>query len=78
MAAYLALITVRDVSDDDECAGMADALGAHDRRVVGDGAAVFAVLGEAPDLAAAVSAANQHAGEVLDGYAFEVDVSELP
>lgn len=78
MTAYLAQITVRDTFDDDERAGMADALGAHERRVEGDGAAIFGVRGEAPDLAAAVSAAHQHAAEVLDGYAFEVDVTELP
>jgi len=78
MPAYLARITVRHVLDDDERLGMGDVLGARGYHEVADGRVVFSVLGEAPDLAAASAAAFQHAAEVLDGYTYEVDVSDVP
>lgn len=77
MAAFLARITVRDVLDD-ERPGMGDALGAREEPELADGSVTYVVLGEAPDLGAASAAANQHAAEVLDGYTYEVDVSDLP
>lgn len=81
---YLARITVQDVPDDDTRAGMADALGAVDD--VADEAALpgaplpgpvtFTVPGEAPDLETATGVAQRHAAELLDGFEFEVDVTE--
>lgn len=79
MATYLARITVRDDLggiDDDQVAGMADALGAVGEPWVEARAVVFEVPGEAPDGGVAYSAAAQHAAEVLDGYAYEVHVTE--
>jgi len=78
MAAYLARITVRDVLDDEESAGMGDALSALEAHEQDAGTVTFVVLGEAPDLSVASAAAHQHAAEVLDGYVFEIDVSEMP
>ena len=79
MATYLARITVRDDLggiDDDQVAGMADALGAVGEPWVEARVVVFEVPGEAPDGGVAYSAAAQHAAEVLDGYAYEVHVTE--
>ena len=73
MTAYLALVTVHGDLPPDEVGGMGDALGATEHRVGADGV-VLVVPGEAPDLATATVAAHRHAAEVLDGYAFEVDV----
>lgn len=78
MPTYLARITVSPVPDDDVRHGMGDALGADADHDVSDGGLTFTVFGEAPDLATATAAGRQHAAEVLDGYAFEVDVRELP
>lgn len=78
MAAYLARITVRDDLDDDQVTGMADALGATGDPEVRSDAVVFAVPGEAPDSATAEIAASQHAAELLDGYMYEVEVTEVP
>ena len=78
MAAYLARITVRDVLDNDERRGMGDALRAVEALEPAAGTVTFLVRGEAPDLAAASAAAHQHAAEVLDGYTYEVAVSEMP
>ncbi|HEY8717107.1 hypothetical protein [Pengzhenrongella sp.] len=75
MPAYLARITVFDVLDDDERAGMGDALGAHGEPEMAGEQVVFSVLGEAPDLPTASAAATQHTAEVLDGYTYEVDVA---
>ncbi|WP_098455153.1 hypothetical protein [Sanguibacter antarcticus] len=76
MASYLALITVRDEMDNDEIDGMRDALGAVNPPEQSGAAMVFLVPGEAPDAEVALSAATQHAGEILDGYDYEVEVSE--
>lgn len=79
MATYLARITVRDLHgelEEDQVEGMADALGAVGEPRVEVGAVVFDVPGEAPDGGVAYSAAAQHAAEVLDGYAYEVHVTE--
>lgn len=78
MPAYLARITVSPVLDDDERLGMGDALGASENDELSVGHVRFEVLGEAPDLATASSAAYEHAAGVLDDYDFEVDVSPLP
>lgn len=76
MASYLALITVRDELDDDEIAGMCDALGAVDPPEQSGASIVFLVPGEAPDGGVALAAANQHAAEILDGYVYDVEVGE--
>ncbi|QTE29760.1 hypothetical protein [Pengzhenrongella sicca] len=78
MAAYLAQITVSDVLDDEARAGMADALHAQDSYAIAERGVTFVVLGEAPDLAVASAAAHQHAAEILDGFTYEVDVTEVP
>lgn len=78
MAAYLARITVRDDLDDDQVIGMADALGAAGDPEVRSDMVVFVVPGEAPDSATAEIAASQHAAELLDGYMYEVEVTEVP
>ena len=78
MPAYLAQITVSPVLDAEERLGMGDALGAHDDHEETEGSVTFLVLGEAPDLATASSAAYEHATSLLDGYVFEVAVSDLP
>ena len=78
MSAYLARITVSPVLDDDERLGLGDALGASEDHELPGGRVRFEVLGEAPDLTTATSAAHEHAAGVLDGYDFEVDVSQLP
>lgn len=77
MATYLAHITVRDDLDDDQVTGMADALGAVGEPQLRSDAVVFAVPGEAPDGATAEIAASQHAAELLDGYIYEVEVTEV-
>lgn len=77
MPAYLAHITVRDDLDDDQVAGMADALGAVGSPQVRADAIVFVVPGEAPDAAIAEIAASQHAADLLDGYVYEVEVTEV-
>ena len=77
MAAYLAHITVRDDLDDDQVTGMADALGAVGTPQVRSDAIVFTVPGEAPDGATAEIAASQHAAELLDGYMWDVEVTEV-
>ena len=77
MATYLAHITVRDDLDDDQVTGMADALGAVGEAQVRADCVVFAVPGEAPDGATAEIAASQHAAELLDGYIYEVEVTEV-
>ena len=76
MASYLALITVRDEMDDEEIAGMCDALGAVDPPEHSGSAVIFLVPGEAPDAGVAFSAASQHAAEILDGYVYDVEVGE--
>ena len=78
MTAYLARITVRDPLDAAERVGMGEALGADADTELANGAVEFSVPGEAPDLPTASIAARRHAGEILDGYAYEVDVIELP
>ncbi|MGV8966069.1 MAG: hypothetical protein ACOH2F_07300 [Cellulomonas sp.] len=78
MPTYLARITVSPVLDAEERRGMGDALGAHEDREESVGRVTFEVLGEAPDPAAASSAAYEHAAGLLDGYLFEVDVSAVP
>ncbi|SDC26591.1 hypothetical protein SAMN05216410_1514 [Sanguibacter gelidistatuariae] len=77
MAAYLAHITVRDDLDDDQVTGMADALGAFGDPEVHVDRIVFVVPGEAPDSTTAEIAASQHAAELLDGYMYEVEVTEV-
>lgn len=74
MPVYLAMITVFDLLDDDERAGMGDALGARSDHELAGERVIFSVLGEAPDLPTASAAAAQHTAEVLDGYTYEVDV----
>ncbi|MBI9114016.1 hypothetical protein [Sanguibacter suaedae] len=76
MATYIARITVRDDLDDDTVAGMADALQAQGDPEVLPDRVVFTVPGEAPDGTTASVAASQHAGEVLDGFVWDVDVVE--
>lgn len=78
MPAYLARITVTQLFDTDEQLGMGDALGALEDHEVSAGTVVFSVPGEAPDLTTASAAASRHAAELLDGYTYEVDVSDLP
>ena len=58
--------------------GLGDALGVREEPELAGGSVSYLVLGEAPDLSAASAAANQHAAEVLDGYTYRVDVSDLP
>lgn len=77
MPAYRAHITVRDDLDDDQVTGMADALGAIGDPQVRSGAIVFVVPGEAPDAGTAEIAASQHAAELLDGYMYDVEVTEV-
>jgi len=78
MPTYLARITVSPVLDADERLGMGEALGAHEDHEESEGRVTFEVLGEAPDLTTASSAAYEHAAGLLDGYLFEVDVSAVP
>lgn len=77
MATYLARITVTDELDLESILGMADALGAVGNPEVTTTATVFEVPGEAPDGGVATVAAAQHAAEVLDGFAYEVHVTEV-
>jgi len=78
MPAYLARITVTPLFDAAERLGMGDALGAVEVREMSAGTVEFAVPGEAPDLTTASAEASRHAAELLDGYTYEIDVSELP
>lgn len=77
MAFYLARITVRDELDLETILGMADALGAVGTPEVSATATVFDVPGEAPDGTVAEIAAAQHAADLLDGFVYEVEVTEV-